>query len=119
MLRLNGFTLLEALVVLAIVAVTTAAAFGVLRRAPAAEAQEIAVQLDERVVQDRARAIRSGAPITRPDQALLPQAEMCSTGTATFFPDGSVSADVICVRSGGETQRFRLSPLSGVVEAIP
>lgn len=117
--RLHGMTMLEALVVVAIVSLTTGAAFGLLRQTPIAQTQSLSEQIATRVMQERARAIRSGRAIELSARALLVNSEqICSTGSLTFFPDGSVSASDICADVDGVQRFFRITPIFGNVEAI-
>ena len=115
MIKVPGLSLLEALVVLAIVAVATTAAFGVLRRQPTDLTPSLQEQLASRVSFERAKAIRRGAPITLSSQALLPNAAICGASDIAFYPDGTVSADPICILINGEEQVFQITPIYGAL----
>ena len=114
--RLEGVSVLEALVVLAIVTLTSAAAFGILRNSAASNDLDLQAELSSRVAQERARAAQSGAAQVRRFQDLLPNAEFCNAGETSFFSDGSVATEPICIVNNGVQMTFRVLPITGQVD---
>ncbi|MCV6592303.1 MAG: prepilin-type N-terminal cleavage/methylation domain-containing protein [Silicimonas sp.] len=114
MTRLRGLTLLEMLVVLAIFAMASAAALGLMRRAPAVE-----VSLTERVntetAQRRLVALRGSVPmqVTAGD---LAGPDSCGGGPVLFFADGSVRADRLCPVIEGQDRWFTLDVFTGALK---
>ena len=114
-MKVPGLSLIEALVVMAIVSLTSAAAFGVLRRPPADLTPTFQEQLANRIAYQRTAAMRLGEIKTMPLHALLPKGNFCSESDMTFYPDGSVNASAVCASVDGQELWFRISPIYGLV----
>lgn len=104
-----GFTLLETLVALAILAAVAGVTAASLRGSPPS------LQLDNAVaaLTRDASTIRHRAVLT---QSSLPlQITDCAGTEATliFHPDGTASPAEICVQQAGLTRRLSVSPLTG------
>lgn len=69
--RVADLTLLEVIVVLAIVIVASAYAFGVLRRTPQNDSLDLTGQIALRVAMERARSVQTGSEQKRSFQELL------------------------------------------------
>ncbi|MEO1308538.1 MAG: type II secretion system protein, partial [Pseudomonadota bacterium] len=110
-----GVTLLEMLVVLGILSLATTAAFGLMRRAPAVAPSPIE-QAAVRVSQQRLQAREASGPRVI-ETRVLGGPEACGSGSATFFPDGSVLAEEgLCLMIDGEEAWFTIDPLNGRLE---
>jgi prepilin-type N-terminal cleavage/methylation domain-containing protein len=114
-----GVTLLEVLVVLAILALSAAVAFSSLR--PPSDALTLSkrvAELEKDFALDRLRAIREGRAIIRDVEALA-----CEQDTNTeviFRSDGTALGPDLCLSEGKITSRFALDPLTGrLSEAKP
>ena len=126
-----GFTLVEALVVVAITAAISAIAFPSLRQglAHAAFVQaSTGIRADLRMA--RAQALSTGAAVDiqvapdghsygwtpGPQRALLEGLSLTPAGPAVrFYPDGSASGDALVLRNGRAMARFEANPATGVV----
>lgn len=117
MRRLDGVSLLEVLVVLAILSLATFAAFGLMRRAPAV-APTAFDQAEARITAQRLQARRASVPRVIAGRVLGGEAG-CGTGQVTFFADGSVRADDgLCLVVDGQETPFRIDPLNGTLEVL-
>ena len=104
-----GFSLLETLAALAILAVVTGVAVAALRAPPPA------LQLDgkiNRLLRDASAARhRAVTTLTRTEMQLTDCED--NDVTISFYPDGTASGDAHCVTQAGLTRSLTLSPISG------
>ncbi|WP_439655617.1 pilus assembly FimT family protein [Sulfitobacter aquimarinus] len=104
-----GFSLLETLVALAILAVVTGVAVSALRQPPPA------LQLDNAVTQvlRTATTTRNRAVSTQVRMS-MPVADCDGDdGLIWFYPDGTAKGPEVCVSHAGLVRRLRVSALSG------
>ncbi|MDO6591940.1 hypothetical protein DS901_02500 [Loktanella sp. D2R18] len=107
----SGFSLLEVLIVLSVVALTIAALSTTrLGPSPAMALETQASQLQQTVATARAEAIRNNKQTTITlDHTLCTQ----SDDTLTFYPDGTANAANICLQQETLERALKLDPLTG------
>lgn len=110
-----GFSLLEAMVVLAIVAFVTAIAASALR---GPGERIIALQsvrhLQSSAYQARAMAIESGESVS----IEVPGCDSDPTVQITYFRDGTASAQTTCIQRGSTIFRLQVNRLTGTLRTI-
>jgi general secretion pathway protein H len=116
-----GFTLIEMLVVLAVLALVSGIAFPAIDRALAARQFELAASgIEAALHQTRARAIAGGvATAFRPDVTAGDVAIDLPRGGIVFFPDGSANGGVVSIVSGARKLRFPVDGATGEIGRVP
>lgn len=100
----RGFTLVEALVVLAILGMIAAIGFPAMDRAIGAQQRRLAaIEAEAAFHAARAQAIRTARPV-KAGHGLV------------FYPDGSSSGGTVTLDSG---QRLSIIPGTGAIERLP
>lgn len=126
--KAHGFTLLEMLVVLGIMALVAGLGFPAVQRGIAGARHRLAIsQVEAALIEARAEAIRSGGPVTfRPPDAdatvwrgaqpprLVPQER-----PLVFFPDGSATGGEIALEEQDARMTWRVRSADGRAETMP
>ncbi len=107
----SGFSLLEVLIVLSVMALTvTAVTNGRVGTSPAMKLEAQASHLQQTIATARAEAIRNNKQVAVTlDQTLCAQ----SDDTLTFHPDGTAGAVNICLKQDSLELVLNLDPLTG------
>lgn len=128
---LEGFTLLELLIVIALIGLLAAAGAQILIRS-GADLDRQTNRVEQRLYLARKQARESGLPVSIEcvrlglEQARLATGEMwgarCYSGqrpvdSLTFYPDGSASGETIEIRVGEKRVRLSVDWLSGEIIA--
>ena len=131
----NGFTLLEMLVVIAVMGLIAAIGFPAIARGiERSEFRAASSALDLAVRQARAAGIDGGAPVPlrfRPDaterelsgdmarRSLTPLQIDMPDGGIIFFPDGSSSGGTIALAGRSQSYRLHIDAANGAVKVEP
>lgn len=116
-----GFTLIEMLVVLAILGLISAIAFPAVERAVDGRRFSHAVaEVEDRLYAARANAIATARPAAFTPEQDRDGIAVAVTGQApVFYPDGSASAGTVTVSAGKRAARFRVDPGTGEIARLP
>ncbi len=116
-----GFTLIEMLVVLAILGLIAAISYPAVERAVAGRRFAHAVsEVESRLYAARAAAIATARPaMAEPGQTREGIAIAFSGQPAVFYPDGSASAAAVTVSSGQRRVRFTIDSGTGEITRQP
>jgi prepilin-type N-terminal cleavage/methylation domain-containing protein len=124
----QGFTLVEMLVVLAIMALISGLAFPAVQHSLRMAADRMArTQVETALVAARAQAMRQGVPVAYAppqvnarDWRALPQPQFLAPRLPIiFFPDGSASAGTVEMVIGARKISWRINPVNGRAERQP
>lgn len=116
-LRVAGFTLLEMLVVLAVLGLISALAFPAVERAQVGQrfAADTAT-FEARLYAARAAAIASGAPRVVETGKLGGGSQVEASGQSiVFFPDGSARGGILILSAGKRSRRYTIDAGTGEV----
>lgn len=107
-----GFTLLESMVALAIVALMTSIAVsGIRGPSPKLQLERAISAVKREASNARLRAVTEQIPVV----IKLPGCEIEEVDL-TYYPDGSATGPLICVATAGFTATIRVSPLTGKLD---
>lgn len=132
--RANGFTLIEALMVVAITALISGLAFPAMRSAIGGQEFRTArsgVELSLR--ETRAKAIRSGSAVAfrvmrggtaividgSGEKALPQSLRLAPVQNVTFFPDGTSNGATLKLGAQDRTASFIIFPTTGLITVTP
>lgn len=132
--RANGFTLIEALVVVAITALISGLAFPAMRSAIDGQEFRTARGVVELTLREtRAKAIRSGSPVAfrvmnggaamaidGGGETPLPQLlRLAPAQNVTFFPDGTSDGATLFLAGKARSVNFTIFPTTGLITVTP